>query len=816
MFKRFLLKTLPKGAAILCALLMIIPVAACKKKGHQHDFNTAWVQGETQHWHKCAGCDKTQDAEDHSYVGGECKCGKKDPNAHQHDFNTAWVPGETQHWHKCAGCEKTQDAEDHSYVGGECKCGKKDPNVHQHDFNTAWVPGETQHWHKCAGCDEVQDVENHSYTGGVCKCGKEDPALEKGYTYPDSVNFGNNVSVHDPSVFKDPKDGTYYVFGSHFAVASSLDLIHWTQVARDNEYQTLYGGVNWTTVLAQSYAHANANPNGNTCGSTWAPDVTYHEGKYYMYVSLSTFGSSVSAIARVQADSVLGPYTNEQVIITSNASGQANCIDPQIFQDEDGSLYLVYGSFFGGIYLKELYNEGANWGLPKDSGYGTLLWKAVAPSDAAQGGPEGPYLFYENGYYYLMVSDGSLTTNYHMRVARATSVEGPYYDITGTDVALRHGDGNKLAGNWKFGSETGLAAYGHNSVCKIDGEYFVIGHMRREGNGGVVDEHCVRVHRLLLNEEGWPVLSPVRYAGETLGKIQESEIARSYDIIVHDGGISASFVSSVRYRLTADHTILRSGTQCGTWRYQERGNYIQLTIDGITYKGVALPAWTNDEGVIALSATSDSGRPLWARGVPSDQDVNLDIVKQVSGSAKDTAVQAFDASGGFTVSFLLSFANDDWKAVVLDVSGMRITLPNIDTAFNTAGFTKGNCYPSAADANKNGFNYDCYMYNVYYVTISVGKAGGVRFYRNGVLTQEYETDDFIHVNDKPTSTTIGDFIEKLQELVTEKGFSFVPSTFSNNGQLTYSMITGASDLIVSRGEADDSTAKKIYNCYGKS
>ena len=31
---------------------------------------------------------------------------------------------------------------------------------------------------------------------------------------------------------------------------------------------------------------------------------------------------------------------------------------------------MVYGSFFGGIYIKELFNEGENVGLPKESGFG--------------------------------------------------------------------------------------------------------------------------------------------------------------------------------------------------------------------------------------------------------------------------------------------------------------------------------------------------------------------------------------------------------------------------------------------------------------
>lgn len=42
--------------------------------------------------------------------------------------------------------------------------------------------------------------------------------------YPSNPAFGNNVTAHDPSIFKDD-DGTYYTFGSHFAVTKSINLM---------------------------------------------------------------------------------------------------------------------------------------------------------------------------------------------------------------------------------------------------------------------------------------------------------------------------------------------------------------------------------------------------------------------------------------------------------------------------------------------------------------------------------------------------------------------------------------------------------------
>ncbi|MBR5723704.1 MAG: arabinase, partial [Oscillospiraceae bacterium] len=43
----------------------------------------------------------------------------------------------------------------------------------------------------------------------------------------DYVQKKSRVSVHDPSVIKDPATGMYYVFGSHIDAAKSADLQSW-------------------------------------------------------------------------------------------------------------------------------------------------------------------------------------------------------------------------------------------------------------------------------------------------------------------------------------------------------------------------------------------------------------------------------------------------------------------------------------------------------------------------------------------------------------------------------------------------------------
>jgi len=455
----------------------------------------------------------------------------------------------------------------------------------------------------------------------------------------------DTVAVHDPSVFRDPADGQYYAFGTHFAVASSYDLVVWEQLASDNESKVLYGeetctvnGVTWPKAIEETVNLVKPISSGDKAiKTTWAPDVEYLNGKYYMYYSITGgFGSSNSAIARVEADNVMGPYSNNQILLQSVDSskehfvsdaegGKPNCIDSELFFDKDGKLWMVYGSHFGGVYIKELYNSGENIGLPKDEGAGKLLWK---------GGNlvvEGPFVFYNAStqYYYLMTSYGALMTDYNMRVARSKNPDGPYTDVSGKNMAeltvAEAGSkyGNVIAGNFRFdrfgnAQSDGYAAMGHNSVIKdADGNYFVVYHTRRQNNENVSTGHSLCSAKLFFNKDGWPVMSPTLYVGEEAGTVAEADAAGEYEILLHSETTTVNAEKSAAYKLTEDGKILSGTTEKGTWS-MEQDYYITLMLDSVEYKGVVSVGWDNyakdnsQKGVYTISATSATGRSLWA------------------------------------------------------------------------------------------------------------------------------------------------------------------------------------------------------------
>ncbi len=416
--------------------------------------------------------------------------------------------------------------------------------------------------------------------------------------------------VHDPSIFYDEVTQKYYAFGSHFAVASSVDLINWTQEVFEYQPEKLFGTKDFRSVLVKS---DEFNGRDGGISSIWAPDVIKYGDKYYMYYALTTeFGKGKSCIGRVSSDNVLGPYSNEEVFIYSHDLWweEPNAIDPELFYDKNGKLWMVYGSYFAGIYIIELHNGGENFGLPIEEGFGKkICW------DGYSSGVEGPFIFYnqQTDYYYLMVSEGNLGSNYNMRVSRSKNPNGPYVDVNGFDVVTADGKGNKLSGNYRFSDEIyGHVALGHNSVIQYNGEFYCIYHERSSFSDRIMNRYEIKSRKLIFDKDGWPHLAPNEYRGECSREIKRSEILGEYDLVIHNPETIDDIKESERYVLSASGAILKDRIKVGSFRYNE--NDITLIIDDVVYYGVVVENFTQYLGktTISITAYSNGYAPLFA------------------------------------------------------------------------------------------------------------------------------------------------------------------------------------------------------------
>lgn len=396
------------------------------------------------------------------------------------------------------------------------------------------------------------------------------------------------VSVHDPSIVKDPKTGTYYIFGSHKAYAKSTDLISWQTFSLNisTDYKELFGEL-WNSYCSTA---ANSDLNGNL----WAPDVIWNETmqKWCMYLSING-NNWQSVIVLLTADNIEGPYeyvdevtfsgfadSEERIAISDvrqvlgedadlaryktdpiqSSSAKVNAIDPNVQYDDDGNLWMTYGSWSAGIYQLKL---DTSTGL-RDYGYTYEL--ASGKSDPYLGyrlaggcynSGEAPYILKTDDYYYLFVTIGNLEASggYNMRVYRSESINGPYLDENGKSAittsfqpSLGGGYsseqlstktdkytsplGIKLMGAYKmYGVARTQVAQGHNSAfVDDDGKIYVIYHTRFASSG---EGHEVRVHQLFQTEDGWLAAAPYEYSGETLNNdITEKDVVGTYDFVV--------------------------------------------------------------------------------------------------------------------------------------------------------------------------------------------------------------------------------------------------------------------------------------------
>ncbi|MCE3199678.1 arabinan endo-1,5-alpha-L-arabinosidase [Paenibacillus sonchi] len=414
-------------------------------------------------------------------------------------------------------------------------------------------------------------------------------------------------NAHDPGIIK--TDQGYYVFSTDVRVGGepvpgvmvrkSTDLIHWEWV------QYALPGI---PQVAMEWANAS---------NLWAPDVVKADGKYRMYYSASSFGSRQSLIGLQTSASIEGPWTDEGVVLATREEDALNAIDANVLTDAGGRMWMVYGSFFGGIHITELDRKS---GKPKQEGFGQLL--AIRDPATEDGAVEGPYIVYNEQFkkYYLFVSYDSLFEDYNVRVARSDSITGPYTDAQGRDMKdsrhfPQHEVGVKVLGGYRFGQDPGWIAPGHNSVLNNDGTYYMVHHAR-----GGQDKRWPYLHirKILWTGDGWPVVSPERYAGETEQNIPPALIPGLWERLLHDPAVDGQ-VEPQPLEIH-EHGGLTGAYGAGKWTFDGQRTLTLVWNDipkgeGRFEKVQLLPAWDWEEKrqTLVFTGLNEAGISSWGK-----------------------------------------------------------------------------------------------------------------------------------------------------------------------------------------------------------
>lgn len=480
---------------------------------------------------------------------------------------------------------------------------------------------------------------------GLSGCGKQQG---KDASEVAQGNVAAGLSVHDPSIVK--ADGNYYIFGSHMEAAQSADLKSWKSFASGvNGSNPLFDNLFDKDMKAFEYVGEYAEGGY----AVWAPDVIYNEamGKWVMYFS-TIHDWRTSNICFATADEITGPYSYVDTILYSGFTSKTaektnfaeimgedanvsayiqaaeynhlnypNCIDPTIFYDADGKMWMVYGSWSGGIWLLEIdeatgypIHPEADEASHTDRYFGRYLLGGLHNSC------EGPYIFRDEecGYYYLLVSYGGLTREggYQIRCYRSEKVEGPYLDASGNTfgyVADHSELGVKMMGNYSLPSlKTAYMAPGHcSALVDEDGKRFLVYHQRFDSG---TEYHEPRVHQMFLNKDGWFVAAPFAYNGESLREegYQKKEIEGKWYLLNHGTDISAEIHAGEAVTFKGGSVSGGNGAG-GSYELEEGTCYISLVQNDITYNGVLLDM-TDEAGnaVRCLMAAGENNETIWA------------------------------------------------------------------------------------------------------------------------------------------------------------------------------------------------------------
>lgn len=309
-----------------------------------------------------------------------------------------------------------------------------------------------------------------------------------------------DISVHDPVMIK--QDSLYYIFctGQGIAMWSSADRTHWK-----SEKPVFENAPQWAVDGIPAFKN-----------HIWAPDISYYKGLYYLFYSVSAFGKNTSAIGlatntTLHTDDPSYKWVDHGKIIQSiPGKTNWNAIDPNLITDEDGTPYLVFGSFWDGLKLVKLNKDRLS--IAEDINHiPTIATRrkhqseslpAVDgnPADAGGNAIEAPFIFRHNGYFYLFASidyccKGPKST-YKMIIGRSRRLNGPYLDRSG--LAMNKGGGSVL-----LAGDSNWYGVGHNGVTAFDGVDYIIFHGYDAADRGISK---LRIERLNW-ENGWPIVA---------------------------------------------------------------------------------------------------------------------------------------------------------------------------------------------------------------------------------------------------------------------------------------------------------------------
>jgi beta-xylosidase len=215
----------------------------------------------------------------------------------------------------------------------------------------------------------------------------------------------------------------------------------------------------------------------------WAPSAIHLNDKYYLFFSANdiqktdTFDGGIGVAVSDRPD---GPFVDAiGKPLIGNFQHGAQPIDPMVYQDDDGSIYLYYGG--QGHCVVAMLSKDLKQVIAMPDGE---FYKEITPEHYV----EGPFMIKRNGTYYFMWSEGDWGgSDYGVAYAKSSSPLGPFTragKILQTDPAIATGPG-------------------HHSVLHIPNtdDWYIVYHRHPLGSTGI-SKRVMAIDKMVFDKDG--------------------------------------------------------------------------------------------------------------------------------------------------------------------------------------------------------------------------------------------------------------------------------------------------------------------------
>ncbi|GAA1704375.1 glycoside hydrolase family 43 protein [Nonomuraea sp. AD125B] len=269
----------------------------------------------------------------------------------------------------------------------------------------------------------------------------------------------------------------------------------------------------------------------------WAGEVERGaDGKYYWYVPVNGNGAGWMDIGVAVGDTPLGPFRDAKggpLVSDSTPNSSPLNIDPTVFTDDDGQVYMYWGSYYG-LRAARL-----------TSNMTSLSGSVITPSGVTNFW-EAPWMFKRNGVYYLAYA------------ANDSACSAPGY------ACIRYATASNPLGPWTHRGvvlDQVSSTTNHPAIIEFKGQWYMVYHNASSPGGGNF-RRSVTIDKLYFNADG-----TMQKVVQTGGPVTPGNLAAS-------AAASTSYVSpwetlaAVNDGYTPANSADHSHGAYGNWNHQ--------------------------------------------------------------------------------------------------------------------------------------------------------------------------------------------------------------------------------------------------------